>query len=67
MEQYLTVIEQDHQRFYKADIADRLDGEWRPLADPPERPFAGWHKVEPAPGVEAWSSRPPVARGRDIQ
>jgi hypothetical protein len=53
--QYLTVIEQDHQRFYKAYVADRLDGEWRPLADTAEKPFASWHNIEPAEGVEAWT------------
>jgi hypothetical protein len=35
------------QRFYKAYVADRLDGLWRPLA--------GWKNVGPAPGVEAWT------------
>ena len=55
MDQYLTVIEQDHQRFYKAYVADLLDGEWRPLADTAERPFASWHNIQPAPGVEPWT------------
>ena len=55
MDQYLTLIEQDHQRFYKAYVADRLDGEWRPLADTAERPFASWHNIQPAPGVEPWT------------
>ena len=36
-------------------MADRLDGAWAPLADRPEQPFAGWHNVRPAPGVEAWA------------
>jgi len=47
-DQYLTVIEEDHQRFYKAYIADRLDGDWRPLSDTAERPFASWHNIQPA-------------------
>ncbi len=38
--QYLTVIEENGRRFYKAYIADRLDGEWTPIADTEERPFA---------------------------
>jgi hypothetical protein len=51
---YLTIVEQDHQRYYKAYVADRLDGEWTPLADSEERPFAGWKNVRPAPGVARW-------------
>jgi hypothetical protein len=43
--QYLTLIEaEDHtarnRRYYKAYLADRLDGEWRPLAAVRDRPFA---------------------------
>ena len=43
LDQYLTVVEaQGHgRRYYKAYLADRLDGAWRPLADTWERPFAG--------------------------
>ena len=52
---YLTVIEEDGRRYYKAYIADRLDGEWRPLANTADRPFAGWKNVRPAEGVEAWT------------
>lgn len=52
---YLTVIEEGGRRYYKAYIADRLDGEWRPLADTADRPFAGWKNVRPAEGVEAWT------------
>jgi hypothetical protein len=53
---YLTVVEEDRpRRFYKAYVADRLDGEWRPLADTAERPFAGWRNIRPAPGVAAWT------------
>jgi hypothetical protein len=52
---YLTIVEEDGRRFYKAYMAERLDGEWRPLADTAERPFAGWHNVEPAPGVGHWT------------
>jgi hypothetical protein len=41
--QYLTLIEAqgDGRRYYKAYLADRLDGEWRPLAATKEMPFAG--------------------------
>ncbi len=39
---FLTLIEaQDgRRRYYKAYLADRLDGEWKPLADTREKPFA---------------------------
>lgn len=54
-ERYLTLIEENGQRFYKAYLADRLDGPWTPLADTPERPFAGWQNIRPAPGVTPWT------------
>jgi len=39
---YLTIVEAqaDGRRYYKAYIADNLDGQWRPVAATPERPFA---------------------------
>ncbi len=42
-DQYLTVVEAQRgsRRYYKAYLADRLDGEWKPLADTWEKPFAG--------------------------
>ena len=55
MNKYLTIIEEDGQRYYKAYIADRLDGEWTPIADTPERPFAGWNNVRPASDVVPWT------------
>jgi hypothetical protein len=38
----LTIVEArgDGRRYYKAYLADRLDGEWKPLAATRERPFA---------------------------
>ena len=41
-DRYLTVIEAQagSRRYYKAYLADRLDGEWKPLAASPEKPFA---------------------------
>jgi hypothetical protein len=54
-DQYLTIVEENGRRFYKAYVADRLDGEWRPLADTAERPFAGWNNIRPAAVVEAWT------------
>jgi hypothetical protein len=42
--QYLTIVEavgEGSRRYYKAYVADRLDGEWKPLAATAEKPFAG--------------------------
>jgi hypothetical protein len=55
MEKYLTIIEENGRRYYKAYVADRLDGEWKPIADTADKPFAGWKNVRPAAGVEAWT------------
>jgi len=43
LNRFLTVIEaQDGgRRYYKAYLAERLDGEWQPLAATKEKPFAG--------------------------
>ena len=54
-DKYLTVIEENGRRYYKAYLADHLAGKWTPLADTARRPFAGWHNVRPAAGVEAWT------------
>jgi len=42
LRQYLTLVEAQAggRRYYKAYVADRLDGEWRALAATPEKPFA---------------------------
>ncbi|QDT53841.1 Alpha-L-arabinofuranosidase C precursor [Caulifigura coniformis] len=45
---YLTVIEaigEKGRRYYKAYLADRLDGDWKPLADTPDKPFASFKNV----------------------
>ena len=55
LNQYLTVIEENGRRYYKAYIADRLDGKWSPIADIAEQPFAGWKNIRPAQGVEPWT------------
>ena len=48
-QQYLTIIEArlpgSDQRYFKAYLANRLDGDWRPAADSLERPFAGLANV----------------------
>ena len=64
--QYLTIIEEDGgQRYYKAYLADRLDGPWTPLADTVEKPFAGWRNIRPAKGVEPWTDN--VSHGELIR
>jgi hypothetical protein len=55
LNKYLTIIEANGQRFYKAYLADRLDRNWTPAADSPERPFAGWVNIRPARGVHSWT------------
>jgi hypothetical protein len=43
LNQFLTIIEAQagDRRYYKAHLAERLDGAWQPLADTREKPFAG--------------------------
>ncbi|MCB1120901.1 MAG: hypothetical protein KJT03_05090 [Verrucomicrobiae bacterium] len=53
--QFFTFIEEDGIRHFKAYVADRLNGAWRPLADTFEHPFAGKTNVRPAPGVNYWT------------
>jgi hypothetical protein len=55
LNQYVTIIEEDGRRYYKAYVAERLDGEWLPVADTADKPFAGWKNIRPAPGVEPWT------------
>lgn len=64
-ERYLTIIEQDGQRYYKAYLADRLDGAWTPIVDTFEHPFAGAKNIRPAPGVELWTDN--VSHGELIR
>lgn len=65
MERYLTIIEENGRRYYKAYVADRLDGRWTPLADTADRPFAGWNNIRPARGVEHWTDN--VSHGELIR
>jgi hypothetical protein len=65
MDKYLTVIEENGRRYYKAYLANRLDGEWTPVADTAERPFAGWKNIRPAHGVEPWTDN--VSHGELIR
>lgn len=57
MGSYLTIIEANpgSNRYYKAYLADRLDGAWVPLADTREKPFAGDANISPADNVTAWT------------
>lgn len=52
---YLTVIEENGRRYFKAYVADRLDGKWTPIANTAQKPFAGEANIQPAPGVEPWT------------
>lgn len=53
-DQYLTILEAlaPGRRYYKAYVADRLDGDWRPLAASLQKPFAARENVMNAP---AWA------------
>ncbi len=50
-EQYLTIIEAQApgRRYYKAYLADRLEGPWRGLADTLAKPFAARENVKQSP------------------
>jgi len=65
MKGYLTIIEENGRRYYKAYVADRLDGKWTPLADTAQKPFAGWTNIRPAKGVKAWTDN--VSHGELIR
>jgi hypothetical protein len=55
LSQYLTIVEANGRRYYKAYVADDLGGPWKPIADTADRPFAGWNNVRPAAGVSPWT------------
>jgi hypothetical protein len=65
LNKYLTIIEENGRRYYKAYVADRLDGKWTPVADSAERPFAGWRNIRPAPDVPPWTNN--VSHGELIR
>jgi hypothetical protein len=62
---FLTIVEEDGRRYYKAYVADALDATWTPLAESAERPFAGWANIRPAKGVEPWTDN--VSHGELIR
>jgi len=47
---YVTIVEAqgDRRRYYKAYLADQLEGPWQPLADRRGKPFAAFSNVEQA-------------------
>jgi hypothetical protein len=55
LDKFLTIIEENGKRYYKAYLADHLDGTWVPLADTQQRPFAGASNIAPAAGVKDWT------------
>jgi enterochelin esterase-like enzyme len=58
-DKYLTLVEGlGPNRYYRAYISVRLDGEWTPIpnADTYEEPFAGINNVTFEDGVEPWTS-----------
>ncbi|MCX7007928.1 MAG: non-reducing end alpha-L-arabinofuranosidase family hydrolase [Kiritimatiellaeota bacterium] len=57
-EQYLTLIEAigpGGARYYKAWLADKLDGAWQPLAASWAQPFASSQNIHFASGVTSWT------------
>ena len=57
--QFLTLIEAGNEhwkRYYKAFIADRLDGEWRPLAATWGNSFADASRIRMQDGTTLWTS-----------
>jgi hypothetical protein len=55
---YLTIVESvgpGGRRYYKAYEAQRLDGEWTPLADTLAKPFAGPVNVHSGRDTEPWT------------
>ncbi len=56
-DQYLTMIEAQApgRRYYKAYLADRLEGPWRGLADTLQKPFAARENIQPAPNQD-WAA-----------
>ena len=56
--QYLAFIEamgQGGRRYFRGFTSDRLDGEWKPLADTWDNPFAGITHVTFEEGVKPWT------------
>ena len=57
---YLTIVEAETRqapawRYYKAYLADKLDGDWKPIADTLDKPFAGLANIRFSPGADHWT------------
>jgi len=68
--QYLTLIEaigENGRRYFKAYLADRLDGEWKPLASTRAKPFASPVNVrlDGKPWTDSYSHGELLRTGRD--
>jgi hypothetical protein len=67
-DKYLTCVEGlGAGRYYRAYVADKLDGEWYPIQDfdTPEKPFAGKANMTFEDGVTPWSGQ--VSHGEMIR
>ena len=67
-DKYLTCVEaQGRTRYFRAYVADKLDGEWYPIEgfDTFEKPFAGINNMTFEPGVQPWSGQ--VSHGEMIR
>lgn len=63
LRRYLMLVEarEEGRRYLKAYIAPSLAGTWNPLADTPEKPFAGPANVRLAGGATPWTDS--IGRG----
>lgn len=55
---FLTIVEAQasgRRRYYKAYVADRLDGQWTAVAGTLEKPFAGERNVRFPDGIGPWT------------
>ncbi len=66
MDRYLTIVEAQGggRRYYKAYVADSLDGEWKGLAETMVKPFAGLDNVQQAQPWTASISHGEIIRAR---
>lgn len=65
---YLTIIEAEaagSRRYYKAYVAEKLDGEWKPIADTLQKPFADRVNVRPAGWTDSFSHGELIRDGYD--
>jgi len=65
---YLTVVEAEAKggrRYYKAYVADRLDGEWKGVADTLQKPFADRVNVRGGEWTDSFSHGEMLRDGYD--